>query len=61
MATQSWESLVRQADPDYDKPTVAYRFSNGRKFEHVREPYSAPYSPTYYDDGAYYDTGRTYS
>lgn len=61
MATQTWDALVRQADPDHDKPTVAYRFANGRTFEHVPDPYEVPYGPSYYDSGAYYDSGRTYS
>ena len=28
----SWEALVREEEPELDKPQVAYEFSNGRKF-----------------------------
>ncbi len=59
MATQTWDALVRQADPDYDKPTVAYRFSNGRSFEHLREPYEAPFVPFAWDS-FYWDRGATW-
>lgn len=59
MATQNWESLVRQADPDFDKPGVAYRFSNGRKFKQAREPYSAASVPFVWDQ-FYWNKGATW-
>ncbi len=61
MATQSWESMVRQADPDFDKPTIGYQFSNGRKFNHDRQPYRDAAVAVHYDAGRSYDRGATYS
>ena len=33
-----YESLVREADPDLDKPDAEYTFSNGREFERPNPP-----------------------
>jgi len=44
----SWESLVRQADPDYDRRVhneTEFKFSNGREFtadRNKRFPYDQP-------------------
>jgi len=61
MATQNWESMVRQADPDFDKPGTAYRFSNDRKFDQDRQPYRDAAVAIHFDDGKFYDTGATYA
>lgn len=39
----SWESLVREADEDVDKPEDVYEFSNGRKFKSTDDTDSGIY------------------
>jgi hypothetical protein len=39
MKVFDWQALCILADPN-PEPTVAYRFSNGREFNHEEDPYS---------------------
>lgn len=38
--TINWSALVKAATKNEPKKTVAYKFSNGRKFYHKDDPYA---------------------
>ena len=45
--TVSWDALVRQAlGPEFNKPDVAYKFNNGRKFDSTDKGTSGVYRRT---------------
>lgn len=39
--TIDWKALVIAADPEREKPEIAYEFSDKRKFERKKNPYAA--------------------